>query len=153
MALHPAQYRREAGQDWLLSCADDLADTRRLWDADQLAPFPTGGHWLAAEVPLTHTMEAIKRIRPTELGPVLADTTQGLSWWLLPATLHDELADVRTVTVHARGWILRCPPVLYPVRGRVWLERPDGTGQLTDPVLLGAALGPGGPRLSAEAFG
>jgi hypothetical protein len=83
----------------------------------------------------------------------LADVTTGNTWWLLPPTLGEELDDVRTITVHPRGWVLRCPPVLYPVRGRVWLERPDGSGRLTDPVLLGAALSPGGgPRLPEEAF-
>ncbi|MET7794752.1 hypothetical protein ABZV25_13375 [Micrococcus luteus] len=99
-------------------------------------------------------MNAIKRIDPSRRGPVLSDVTQGIAWWLLPPTLGDELDDIHTITVHPRGWVLRCPPVLYPVRGRVWIERPDGSGRLTDPVLLGAALGPGGgPRLSAEAFG
>ncbi|MEU0433714.1 hypothetical protein ABZ153_19140 [Streptomyces sp. NPDC006290] len=154
MALQPAPYVRQAGQDWLLSCADTPAETRSLWDADELGAFPTGGHWMVAETSLTHTMDALKRITPPRRGPVLSDVTQGIAWWLLPPTLGEELDDVRTITIHPRGWVLRCPPVLYPVRGRVWIERPDGTGRLTDPELLGAALSPGGgPRLPAEAFG
>jgi hypothetical protein len=109
---------------------------------------------MVAEAALAHSMDAIKRIGVPRLGPVLADVSQGIAWWLLPPTLGDELDDVRTITLRPRGWVLRCPPVLYPVRGRVWVERPDGSGRLTDPVLLGAALGPGGgPRLPAEAFG
>ncbi|MER5467209.1 hypothetical protein [Streptomyces sp. NPDC002685] len=154
MALHPAPYVRQAGQDWLLSCADTPAEVRILWEADELGAFPAGGHWMVAEATLAHTMDAVKRIPSAQLGPVLADVSQGISWWLLPPTLGDDLDDVCTITVRPRGWLLRCPPVLYPVRGRVWIERPDGTGRLTDPVLLGAALGPGGgPRLPAEAFG
>jgi hypothetical protein len=153
MALQPAPYVRQAGQDWLLACADTPAEIRALWDADELGPFPIGGHWMAAETTLARTMDALRRIGPPRHGPVLADVTQGLAWWLLPPTLGEELDDVRTITVHPRGWVLRCPPVLYPVRGRVWLERPDGTGRFTDPVLLGAVLSPGGgPRLPAEAF-
>ncbi|MFE4758465.1 hypothetical protein ACFRIB_51395 [Streptomyces mirabilis] len=154
MALHPAPYVRQAGQDWLLSCADTPAEIRTRWDADELGEFPSGGHWMVAEAALAPSMDALKRIDPSRRGPVLSDVTQGIAWWLLPPTLGDELDDVRTITVRPRGWVLRCPPVLYPVRGRVWIERPDGSGRLTDPVLLGAALGPGGgPRLSAEAFG
>ncbi|MET7354653.1 hypothetical protein [Streptomyces mirabilis] len=150
----PAPYARQAGTDWLLSCADTPAEIRTRWDADQLGEFPSGGHWRAAEAALAHSMDAIKRIGLSRQGPVLADVSQGIAWWLLPPTLGDELDDVRTITIRPRGWVLRCPPVLYPVRGRVWIERPDGSGRLTDPVLLGAALGPGGgPRLSAEAFG
>ncbi|WP_405909530.1 hypothetical protein OG742_37005 [Streptomyces sp. NBC_00828] len=154
MTLHPAPYLRQAGQDWLLSCADEPAEVRGLWDADDLGPFPSGGHWMVAEAALARSADAIKRIGVDRRGPVLADVNQGLAWWLLPPDLGDDLDDVALITVHPRGWILRCPPVLYPVRGRVWVERPDGSGRLTDPVLLGAALGPGGgPRLPAEAFG
>lgn len=154
MDLHAAPYVRQAGQDWLLSCADSPAEIRALWDAEELGAFPSGGHWLIAETSLTQTMDALKRIAPDRRGPVLSDVNQGIAWWLLTPTLGDELDDIRTITVRPRGWLLRCPPVLYPVRGRVWIERPDGSGRLTDPVLLGAALGPGGgPRLPAEAFG
>ncbi|MFI6495228.1 hypothetical protein [Streptomyces sp. NPDC050564] len=99
-------------------------------------------------------MDAIKRIGPDHLGPVLADVTSARAWWLLPLDLDDEMDDIRLLTIHPHGWTLRCPPVLYPLRGRVWVECPDGSGRLTDPVLLGASLGPGGgPRLRAEAFG
>ncbi|MFF3409509.1 hypothetical protein ACFYW8_25540 [Streptomyces sp. NPDC002742] len=154
MDSRPAPYARQAGQDWLLSCADTPAEIRALWDADELGAFPVGGHWMVAEASLTHTMDAVKRIPPVRRGPVLADVSQGMAWWLLPPTLGDNLDDVCTITVRPRGWLLRCPPVLYPLRGRVWIERPDGSGRLTDPVLLGAALGPGGgPRIPAEAFG
>jgi hypothetical protein len=154
MATKPAPSLRQAGQDWLLSCADDPASTQQAWDAEDLAPFLTGLYWRAAEAPLMQSMAAIRRIGSDRLGPVLADVTAERAWWLLPPGLGDELDDVRLLTVQPRGWTLRCPPVLYSVRGRVWVEGPDGSGRLTDPVLLGAALGPGGgPRLPAEAFG
>ncbi|MFD4552110.1 hypothetical protein [Streptomyces sp. NPDC058466] len=153
-ATGPAQSLRQAGHAWLLSCVICPAAIQRAWDAEELAPIETGPHWRAAEAPLRQSMDAIKRIGPDRLGPVLADVTSERAWWLLPPCLDDELDDIRLLTVHPRGWPLRCPPVLYPVRGRVWVERPDGSGRLTDPTFLGAALGPGGgPRLPAEAFG
>ncbi|MGO4420516.1 hypothetical protein AB4Z54_17760, partial [Streptomyces sp. MCAF7] len=83
---------------------------------------------------------------------VLADPELETAWWLVTADITDQLDDVRHLHVMPSGGALHCPPVLYPVDGRVWLERPDGTGRLTDPILLGAAFGPGG-RLPAEALG
>lgn len=154
MALHPALYLRQAGQDWLLSCADTPAEICALWNTDELGNFPSGGLWIVGETSLARTMEAVKSIPAQRRGPVLADCHQGVAWWLLPPALADQLDDVHALTVHPRGWILRCPPVLYPVRSRVWIERPDGSGRLTDPVLLGAALSPGvRVRHSSEARG
>ncbi|MDI3424235.1 hypothetical protein [Streptomyces luteolus] len=72
------------------------------------------------------------------------------AWWLLPPELGDELDEVPHLTVHPASWRLACPPVLGAANGRVWLERPDGTGRLTDPTALSTALAPdsganGGP--------
>lgn len=154
MAAKPARPLAQAGQDWLLSCTASPAAVQRTWASEELAAFTTGEHWRVAEAPLLPTVDALKRIGSDRLGPVLADVAVQLAWWLLPTSLDDELDDVRQLTVRPAGWILKCPPVLYSLDGRLWLERPDGSGRLTDPVLLGAALGPGGgPRLSAEAFG
>jgi hypothetical protein len=154
MATQPALSLRQAGQDWLLSCAEHPDAIRHAWDAEELAAFPTGLHWTVAEAPLGQSMDAIRRIGSDRLGPVLADVASERAWWLLPPGLGNELDDLRQLTVQPPGWPLKCPPVLYPVGGRVWVQLPDGSGQLTDPILLGAALGPGGgPRLPAEAFG
>jgi hypothetical protein len=154
MAAKPARPLAQAGQDWLLSCTASPATVQRAWAAEELAALTTGEHWRVAEAPLLPTVDALKRIGSNRLGPVLADVTVQLAWWLLPTSLGDELDDVRQLTVRPRGWVLKCPPVLYSLDGRLWLERPDGSGRLTDPILLGAAFGPGGgPRLPAEAFG
>jgi hypothetical protein len=154
MAAKPARPLAQAGQDWLRSCTASPATVQRAWAAEELAALTTGEHWRVAEAPLLPTVDALKRIGSNRLGPVLADVTVQLAWWLLPTSLGDELDDVRQLTVRPRGWVLKCPPVLYSLDGRLWLERPDGSGRLTDPILLGAAFGPGGgPRLPAEAFG
>ncbi|WP_060887069.1 hypothetical protein [Streptomyces caniscabiei] len=151
MAGQTTLSQRQAGQDWLLSCAPDADAARLLWDEEELVRFPTGEHWRVAEAPISLAMGVLQRIRG-HCGPVLADVTTCVASWLLPADLGDELDDVKQLTVRPAGWELACPPVLYGVRGRVWLCPPDGSGRLTDPVLLGAAFGPGGARLPTEAL-
>ncbi|MHB9862201.1 hypothetical protein [Streptomyces sp. YIM S03343] len=150
MAAKPTLPLRQAGQDWLLSCTVTPTDVRRAWDREDLAPFPTGSRWRVAEAALLRTVQVMKRIRSERLGPVLADVETERAWWLLPPGLDDELDDIRQLTVRPSGWVLKCPPVLYSAGGRMWLERPDGTGRLTDPALLGAAFGPGGIRPPTE---
>ncbi|MEW2254989.1 hypothetical protein [Streptomyces sp. NPDC047869] len=104
-----------------------------------------------AQAPLSSSLEALRRIGGIHHGPVLADTRKALAWWLLPPHLTDDLDDVHRITVHAAGWPLECPPVMHSLGGRWWLEKPDGTGQLTDPTLLAAAFGPGGYRPTRKA--
>ena len=144
MATQHARTMWAQGQGWLLSCTAEPTATRRRWDREELAPFPSGIHWRAAEAPLLPSVHAMRRIGSPRLGPVLADVEADKAWWLIPADVGDQLDDVRQLTVRPAGWVLKCPPVLYAVDGRMWLEQPDGTGRLTDPVLLGAAFGPGG---------
>ncbi|MFI9339950.1 hypothetical protein ACIG0D_01540 [Streptomyces sp. NPDC052773] len=149
MATTPTRSLRDAGQAWLLSCTNQPAHVQRAWDTEQLAPFTTGRHWRAAEAPLLPSIHAMRRIGSDRLGPVLADVEIDRAWWLLPPGLGDELDDVRQLTVRPDGWVLKCPP-LYGLGGRTWLKRPDGSGRLTDPVLLGAAFGPGGYNRPSE---
>lgn len=143
---------REAGDAWLADCSAHPASVRTAWRKESLAPIASGTHWLVAEVSLLmDTMHALKRIRVERLGPVLADSERNTAWWLVPAEAAAELADVRQLTVQPEGWLLHCPPASWPVDGRLWLSRPDGSGLLTDPAVLAAALGPGGAyRLPSE---
>ncbi len=141
----------QAGQDWLLTCAKHPVDVRRAWDAEELAEIPTGPHWRIAEAPIPGSLEALARIGGDRIGPVLADMRRDVAWWLLPPALTGELDGIRPLTVRPSGWVLKCPPVLHSVNLRWWLERPDGSGRLNDPVLLGAAFSPGGARLPTEA--
>lgn len=150
MATTSTRCLRDAGQEWLLSCTPHRADTQRAWDDDTFAEIPTGPYWRVAEAPLTRSVQAIQRIGADRIGPVLADVYRDVAWWLLPPDLADDLDDIPRITVRPAGWVLKSPPVERSLEGRWWLEWPDGTGRLTDPVLLGAAFGPGG-RLSEAA--
>ncbi|MFF9285379.1 hypothetical protein [Streptomyces griseosporeus] len=134
----------KAGDAWLAGCSPhpDLAHVA--WGEGTLAPIPTGGTWLAAETRLAAATYALYRIPEEHRGPVLADPLKDKAWWLVPLSAYRDLADVRQVTVHAPPWSLRCPPTGWQLDGRFWLRRPDGSGRLTDPAVLGAAFGPGG---------
>ncbi|MEU1183067.1 hypothetical protein ABZ464_36595 [Streptomyces sp. NPDC005820] len=140
MAPQLAQPTWLAGQDWLLSCARNPTAVRRAWAADECACIPSGGHWMVAEGSLLPSLRVMKFLGAGRLGPVLVDVAAGLAWWLIPADPGGGLDHIRQLTVHASGWPLMCPPVLRPVGERGWLERPDGSGDLTDPVELSAAF-------------
>lgn len=142
--------RRLRGTDWLANAALDPARARRSWRHGGLAAIPAGP-WDVAEAGLARSVDAMQRIPSTRLGPVLAHLDADLAWWLLPPGTGDELTDMPTVIVHPQGWTLWCPPSDRCMQGRVWLERPDGSGRLTHPTVLGAAFGPGSHRVSAEA--
>ncbi|MDH6214354.1 hypothetical protein [Streptomyces pseudovenezuelae] len=143
----------EAGNAWLADSSAHPELTRGLWDADALAPIPSGDVWLVAESRLVTGMPALQRIYADQRGPVLADGDLDRAWWLVPLEAAEELADVRELKVHPAGWSLLCPAMNSYVNGRFWLNRPDGSGLLTDPAGLAAAFGPGGYRRPAEAFG
>jgi len=149
----PASIARlyEAGDAWLADCSAHPTLVRMTWNKEVLTPIAAGTHWLAAETRLLTTMHALNRIREEHRGPVLVDVETDKAWWLVPLDAAEELADVRQVTVHVPGWPLHCPPTGWHLEGRFWLNRPDGSGRLTDPDVLAAALGPGGYRLPAEA--
>ncbi|MFD5697424.1 hypothetical protein [Streptomyces lasiicapitis] len=143
-----------AGDAWLASCSSRPELVWQVWDMGGLAPIASGSRWLAAEASLTVALNALQRIPPRHRGPLLADASLQCAWWLVAADAAEELADVRSLTVHPPGWTLQTPSTSYPIAGRFWLQLPDGTGRLTEAARLGAALGPGGgPRLPAEAFG
>ncbi|MFP3990638.1 hypothetical protein U9R90_24875 [Streptomyces sp. E11-3] len=154
MATNTHAARCESGDAWLASCSLRPNLVRDVWDMDGLAPIHTGTHWLAAEARLDAAMSVLRDLPRTRRGPLLADPMIGAAWWLVPLDAAEQLADVRALTVHPPDWPLHCPPTGWPVCGRVWLDRPDGSGRLTNPATLGAVFGPGrGPRLPAEAFG
>ncbi len=86
----------------------------------------------------------MQRIGPGRLGPVLVYPSADRAWWLLSPGAEDLLADLPQLFVHPAGWALRCPPADRYVDGLGWLEKPDGSGRLTEPAALGAAFGPAG---------
>jgi hypothetical protein len=142
MAPKSARSNLQKGQDWLLSCTHNPTGVRRAWASEECAQIESGEHWRVAEGSLLPSLRAMKHMGSQRLGPVLADVSTNQIWWLLPSGLSDELDDVHQLTVHPPGWLLACPPVLYGIDKRLWLERPDGSGRLTNPKALRAAFSP-----------
>ncbi|GAA2945853.1 MULTISPECIES: hypothetical protein [Streptomyces] len=147
-----ASRTRNSGTDWLAQCAPDPARAHRRWASDELAPIPAGLHWLVAEADLMRSITAMQRVGSRRLGPVLVHPETHRAWWLVPLGADEEFADIQALTVRLGPWTLNCPPAHAYMAGRGWLEKPDGSGRLTDPVALGAAFSPGGWRPPAEAF-
>ncbi|MFE4336088.1 hypothetical protein ACFRQM_44050 [Streptomyces sp. NPDC056831] len=144
---------RNPGTEWLASYASDPVRAHRRWASEELAPIPVGRCWLVAEANLMRSVDAMQRVGSDRLGPVLVHPEADLAWWLVPLGADQELADIRAITVRTPPWELHCPPAHAYMNGRGWLEKPDGSGTLTDPAALGAAFGPGGPmRLPVSAF-
>ncbi|MFJ7949814.1 hypothetical protein ACIQ6K_40540 [Streptomyces sp. NPDC096354] len=142
---------RNQGSDWLALASPDPVKIHRAWEAGELTHLPSGQLWLAAEADLRRSVEAMQRVGPEQLGPVLVFPSAELAWWLVPCNADDELADLAQLTLRPKGWMLRCPPADRYVDGWGWLEKPDGSGLLTDPTVLSAAFELGG-RLLAAAF-
>ncbi|MFD4508667.1 hypothetical protein [Streptomyces sp. NPDC058457] len=145
--------RYEEGDAWLADCSADPKLVRLAWGTDTLAPIESGTRWLVAQSRLVHAMPALTRIPEGQRGPVLADGNGDAAWWLVPLDAAEELANIRTVSVKPHGWPLHCPSAGRMLAGQLWLNHPDGSGQLTDPAVLAAALGPGGYRHRTEAPG
>ncbi|MFB7224556.1 hypothetical protein [Streptomyces sp. NPDC056227] len=148
-----AQRTRNPGSEWLTLCAPDPVQVHRTWAAGELASLPSGRLWLAVEADIRPTVAAMQRIGPDRLGPVLVYSSADRAWWLVPPGAEEALDDLSRLTVHPERWPLRCPPAERYIDGYGWLEKPDGSGKLTSPTVLGAAFGPGGGlRLPAGAF-
>lgn len=140
------------GNAWLADCARHPETAHAVWAMDGLAPIHTT-RWLAAEAQLSVAFDAFSRLPRRRRGPLLVDPGLETAWWLVPLNAAEELRDVVPITVHPPGWPLHCPPTDRPAAGRFWHLAPDGTGHVTDPAYLAAAVGPAAGRLSAEAFG
>ncbi|GGS01351.1 hypothetical protein GCM10010269_45260 [Streptomyces humidus] len=128
---------------WLASVAPDPAACRREWERDPLglAALPAGRAWDVLILPGglgCRTLDVLTRIldRP---GPVLVDADDDrVGFFVTPGTAGRWLGTgIRTAG--AGAWIV------VPRPGRStgtlrWLVPPDGTGTLTDPMLLELAM-------------
>lgn len=135
--------RAHPGSDWLAHLAPSPHVIRRAWDGGNLARLcvPPGSLWTVGEIGLIRCMLAIDSLgRSGMLGPVLVAPSEDLAWILLPGDAGRHLVDISDLTLHGAGDCFRVPPANRPLKGRAWVQLPDGSGRLTDPAALGAAL-------------
>ena len=129
--------------DWLVSVAPDPEGCRREWESNPLGVtmLPAGRLWdvLIIGAHLGYpALDVLHRMidRP---GPVLADFGDARVGFLVPPGTSTRWLGTGVRAAGRGTWIV----VPYPGRpsgGVRWLVPPDGTGHLTDPVVLELAL-------------
>ncbi|WP_329174153.1 MULTISPECIES: hypothetical protein [unclassified Streptomyces] len=129
--------------EWLVSVAQDPEGARWEWERNPLGVvlLPAGRMWdvliLGSELGYP-TLDVLTRLvgRP---GPVLADFGDArIGFFVPPGTAARWLGTgVRAV---GRGTWIVVPYPGRPTGGVRWLVPPDGTGHLTDPVVLELAM-------------
>jgi hypothetical protein len=129
--------------DWLVSVAPDPEGCRWEWERNPLGVtlLPAGRLWdvLIIGARLGYpTLDVLNRMvdRP---GPVLADFGDARMGFLVPAGTSTRWLGTG-VRVAGRGTWIVVPYPGRPTGGVRWLVPPDGTGNLTDPVVLEMAM-------------
>jgi hypothetical protein len=129
--------------DWLVSVAPDPEGCRREWERNPLGVtlLPAGLLWdvLVIGARLGHpALDVLDRMldRP---GPVLADLGDVCVGFLVPPGTSSRWLGTG-VRAAGRGTWIAVPHPGRPTGAVRWLVPPDGTGHLTDPVLLELAL-------------
>ncbi|KUJ64681.1 hypothetical protein ACZ90_59245 [Streptomyces albus subsp. albus] len=131
--------------DWLVSAAADPSACRRAWERDPLgiALLPAGRLWDVLILPgdLGGTALDVLHRRTGRPGPVLGDFRDTRVGFFVPVGTAARCAGVGA-GVRGAGpgaWIV-VPHPDRPTSGVRWLVPPDGSGRLTDPESLDAAL-------------
>ncbi|SDP05652.1 bifunctional DNA primase/polymerase [Actinacidiphila guanduensis] len=139
--------------DWLVSAAADPQGTRFEWERNPLGVvlLPAGRLWDVLILPGRigyPTLDVLGRMAE-QPGPVLADFgDERMGFFVPPGTAARWLGTgVRAV---GRGTWIVVPYPGRPTGGVRWLVPPDGTGHLTDPVLLELAMHEAAATLAGE---
>ncbi|NYV75673.1 hypothetical protein [Streptomyces sp. UH6] len=130
--------------EWLASVAPDPVACRREWEqrADGVVLLPAGKSWDVLILPggLGHATLAVLLRCLDRPGPVLAGFDEGRVGFLVPPGTAGRWLGTGVRAVGRGAWVV----VPRPGRARGgrmrWLVPPDGTGLLTDPVLLEIAM-------------
>ncbi|MGK5641311.1 hypothetical protein ACSNOK_23785 [Streptomyces sp. URMC 126] len=142
---------RTSAVEWLAAAAPDPAGCRWEWERNPfgIALLPAGRLWDVLIFPggLGRPTADVLAGRAGSPGPVLADERAGRVGFLVPPG-----TAARWLATGVRGagcgtWIV----VPHPVRNTSlvrWLVPPDGSGALTDPVVLELALHEAAARLA-----
>ncbi|MFJ3234777.1 hypothetical protein [Streptomyces sp. NPDC086787] len=129
--------------EWLASVAPDPDACRWEWERSPqgIALLPAGRAWDVLILPAAlgyPTLDVLTRVldRP---GPVLVDFGDERMGFLVPPGTAARWLGTGIRTAGPGTWIV-VPYPGRPSRGARWLIPPDGSGTLTDPVLLELAM-------------
>lgn len=134
------------GTRWLLTCTPELdGEDVIAWDwedsPDGLALIPLGVLFDVIHVRRSLGLTALGRMHAAgqHVGPVLDDLLQAELDVLVPANTATDWSCPSTIA-YGKGRGLLCPRPGEAFAGCSWLVVPDGSGSLTDPRQLFAAL-------------
>ncbi len=128
---------------WLTGAAPDPQACRRAWERDPLGVvlLPAGRLWdvLVVGGPLGPAALRVLRRLTAPCGPVLGAAGGSRTGFLVPPGTGDHWLGTR-IRGTGRGSWTAVPHPGRATAGVWWLVPPDGTGRLTDPRALEAAL-------------
>jgi hypothetical protein len=130
---------------WLAAAATDPQEVLRGWKRGTgtgIAMLPRGVTWDAIVVQHGAGQQVVEMLdADAARGPVLTDSVQGRSYFLVPTGTAARWSAPDTTALGARfGWWIGVPaPGLRTVRAQ-WTVPPDGRGTLTDPAALREAI-------------
>jgi hypothetical protein len=130
--------------DWLANAQPDPRNIRQQWAACGQALFITGRNWDMIELPGFGADSARAAADLGVTGPVAHVLGAETLWVLVPPGTAAWWLPVPGFTVsgsgrHVRGLLLPGPDrVASP--GTYWITPPDGSGRLTDPMILRRTL-------------
>ncbi|MFE7948200.1 hypothetical protein [Streptomyces sp. NPDC057426] len=134
------------GAQWLASTMDPPSIILAEWSdsPDHLAEVPLGVLFDVLRVADAIGLPALEELyqQRVALGPVLHCQPRQTVELLVPVGAAEKWDALRGTVCAGQGGTLRCPAPGTVSRGRTWLQPPSGTGVLTDPEVLRAALMP-----------
>ncbi|MER6915416.1 hypothetical protein ABT354_27400 [Streptomyces sp. NPDC000594] len=139
-----ARSRPRTAVEWLVSAAPDPDACRWEWERSPLGItlLPAGRRWdvliLPGELGL-RTLDVLDRLEaPT--GPVLAGSGDARTGFFVPPGTASGWLGTGVRGAGAGTWIVVPHPGRATGGGVRWLVKPDGSGVLTDPVVLELAM-------------
>ncbi|MFG3550064.1 hypothetical protein [Streptomyces sp. NPDC047725] len=139
---------------WLASAAPDPESCRREWERSPhgVVLLPAGRSWDVLFLPSRlgrPTLDVLCRVldRP---GPVLGGFGDAPAGFLVPPGTATRWLGTGIRTAGLGTWIVVPHPGRSSARSVRWLIPPDGSGTLTDPVLLELAMHEAAARLAGR---
>lgn len=130
----------DSAREWLASSQRDIAHAYRWWEhgPDGVAIMRLGCAFDAVEIPAPLSSRLLPH--PNVTGPAFAYADTRELYVLVPAGTSDSWSHPTTLCL-GDGHYLDIPdPGRLGPDGAYWVQQPDGSGQLTRPESLAAAL-------------